>query len=710
MLKRAALPAFALALLAGCSGGGGSASAPQPQPTPTSGPQGSRSITFTIKFSKSQAASHLRRTKYISPNTGSIGVAVNNGQATYSAVDCNGNQCQASVTVAAPVNQTDTFTVTAWSGSSGPNNGGVLLSEGSASTYITAGGTIVVPITLGGIVATIQSIALTNTSFTSGTSGSATLTATALDPSGAVIIGCYAQPIPVEIFENDNLSAFSFSNQGVLTQGSLLGSGSTADGCSANGTSLTLYYSGAATGPSFPADAVVAADIPSSEYFKFAWGQVDQFGLFYNGPADATTVLSEVQTTCPANVPCAYYESALAPFLATATALDAAASSNENGSPAVWGTDNYTGLVYGIGASGAFTVYPTDGQIIGPPHSQDPNYPNYSVPYDLGGGDLLIPNYQAPNLVEFKDGSNSQTFDVLRPAYASAGFASPVGIAPSAFVADGSGNLWFADPTTAALDNANSSGGSIVSCNLIFSDGVTSMAANAVAAAGSTVWASTVVVPASGPEGFYIARVPTSVTGSSPCTVPFSDEIQVALEVDRMTLDAGANLWYVDNAGNLGYIPAAGGTPVTQTFSPLLSSNFVRENQYIYALDSADNLLVRIDTTTPPPNAVVATAPLPANWTNITDDAENFNEVWLTQQSNGTLWFAGTTGVGLRAPTNIVFEVNPAQLTFGSAATTLARTRSTMPRHAAIADLKRRARGRRPLPIRRSLPNFGLAP
>jgi len=703
------LSALALVLLAGCSGGGSSnPGAPLPQPTPTSVGQGSsRSITFTISFNKSQSNAHQRRLKYISPNTGSIGVAVNGGPATYSAVNCNGGSCNASVTVIAPVNQTDTFTVTAWTGPSGPNNGGVLLSEGSASTYITAGGTIVIPITLGGEVASIASLNLTNTSYTSGTSGSATLTVTARDPSGAVIVGCYAQPIPVRIFENDSLTAFSFSSQGVLTKGSLLGSGSTQDGCSANGTSLTLYYSGSATGPSFPADAIVAADTPTSEFFNFTWGQVNDFGLYYNGPDDTTTVLTELQTACPGGgVPCAYYQPALAPFLATLTGVGGAAS-GEPGSPAVWGTDNYTGLVAGITAGGAFTLYPTDGQIIGPPHSQDPNYPNYSIPDDLGNGDLLISNYQAPNLVEFKDGTNSQVFDVLHPAYTSAGFATLVGIAPSVFVADGSGNQWFVDPNTAAIDTASATGGSIVSCVLPFSDGVTSMAANALAVAGSTVWTSTVLVPASGPEAFYIARFPTSVSGSSPCTVPFTDEIPVALEVDHLAVDASGNAWYVDNSGNLGYIPAAGGNPVTQSFGPVLSSSFLRENQYLYALDSADNLLVRIDTTTPPPNAVVATAPLPANWNGITDNADNFNQVWLTQGAGTTIWFAGTTAAGLQAPTNLAFEIDPAQLTFGSGSQAFGRARHAAA-HRAVPRLRARRPGRKQLPIRRNLPNFGF--
>jgi hypothetical protein len=714
MLRHVALSAFALALLAGCSGGGGTTpTSPQPTPAPSSTPQGTaRQITFTITFTKSQqkarlrkAASGLRHTKYISPNTGSIGVAVNGGPASYSAVTCNGSSCQASVTVAAPVNQTDSFDVTDWTGPDGPNNGGVLLSEGTASSYITAGGTIIIPVTLGGEVAQIVSVNLTNTTFTSGTSASSTLTVTAKDPSGAVIVGCYASPVPVDIFENDNLKGFSFSSQGVLTQGEVIGSGSTQDGCPANGSTLTLYYSGTATGESFPADAVIGADLPGTQgtSFGFSWGQSTQYGLFYNGPNDTTTIVDEVQSTCPgSSVPCAFYEPALQPFLATLYGVGTA-TAGEPGSPAIWATDNYTGLVTAITATGAFTVYPTSGEIIGPPTSPDPNFPNYSIPFDLGGGDLLVPNYGSQNLVEFKDAQ--QTFNVLKPAYKSAGFAFPLGAAPSAFVPDGSGNLWFVDPNTAAVDEANSSGANIASCSLTFSDGVTPVSGDSLAVAGSTVWASSVAFPASNPEQFFIARFPTSVTGSSPCSVPFSDLIPVTAEVDRQAVDAGGNLWYVDNSENLGYIPAAGGTPATQSLGKFVSSNLLLSGKYLYGLDSADGLLVQIDTSVPPPNAAVTVASLPATWSNVTNQANNYNDVWLAAGPGTTLWFAGNVSEGLQAPTNEVFEVDPAQLSFGSPLRVFSRIHARVRHNVAQRHAHR---GGRQVRVRKSLPNFGF--
>jgi hypothetical protein len=711
MLRRIALPVFALALAAGCSGGGGSSSAPPTSPA-TNAPASTRQITFTISFKESDQAAKIRRAASRArrhlrqPNTGSIGVAVNGGQAVYSAVTCQNGQCQASVTVVAPVNQTDTFAVTDWTGPDGPNNGGVLLSEGSASTYITAGGTIVIPVTLGGIVSQIVSVNLTNTTFTSGTSGTSTLTVSATDPSGALIVGCFASPVPVQIFENDNLEAFSFSSQGELTKGEVIGSGSTQDGCPADGSSLTLYYSGAQTGESFPADAVVGADLPGTQgiSFGFTWGQTNSFGLFFNGPDDKTTVLDEITTTCPGGgVPCAYYEPALLPFLSTITGLGTAGS-GENGSPALWGTDNYTGLTTGITAAGAFTIYPTNGDYVGPPNSPDPNFPNYSIPYDLGGGDLLIPNYGSQNLVEFKDGSNSQTFDVLKPAYTSAGFAFPVGIVPSVFVPDGSGNLWFVDPNTAAVDEANSTGGNIVSCASTFSDGVTPVAFDALAVSGSTVWSSTVAAPPSDPESFAIARFPTSVAGSNPCTVPYTDAVSVPNEVDRLAVDGGGNLWYVDNAENLGYIPAAGGTPATQALGHFIASNLVLSGSYFYGIDAADSEIVRIAVGAAPPNAVATFASLPANWNTINDNANNFNDIWLAAGPGTTLWFAGSTATGLRSPTNQVFEFDPTQLSFGSSARTL-RVAQHATKRLSHARTGRAGRG---LPVRRSLPNFGF--
>ena len=490
-----------------------------------------------------------------------------------------------------------------------------------------------------------------------------------------------------------------------MTKGSVIGSGSTKDGCSANGSSLTVYYSGSANGPSLPADAVIASDIPSAEFFNFIYGLFDSYNLLYNAPADTTTVVDELQTTCPGGgAPCAYYQPALSPFLATLTSLGSA-SAGEPGSPAVWLTDNNTGLVGGITANGTFTLYPTDGIISGPPHSADPSFPDYSVPYDLGGGNVLIPNYASQNLVEFK--ANPQTFDVLRPAYTSAGLASPVGAAPSVFVPDGTGALWFVDPNTAAIDTATATGSNVVSCAFAYSDQATPVAGNALAVAGTTVWTSTVATTASSGLQFYLARFPTSVATGNPCTVPFSDEIPLTNEVDRLAVDPSGNAWFVDNGGNLGYVPAGGGTPATQTFPNLPSSNLLAAGKYLYALDSLDGLLLRIDTTTPPPNAVVASAPIPASWAGTSNNPQSFDQIWLTAGPGTSIWFAANPGNGgLRSESQAAFAIDPAQLTFNTAARTRGRS-FALRSHRHVTTFRRPHRSGPHFPIVRSKPNFG---
>jgi streptogramin lyase len=717
---------FAVALaslacaIAGCSGSGsGNGTTPLPHPTLTPSPAPSsgsppRSITFTIKFDKTRhAKSHARagavgRPKYISPNTNSVGVAVNGGTPVYSKVSCSDGECQASVTVDAPVNQTDTFDVTAWSGADGPGSGSTLLSEGSAQAFITPGGTLNIPVVLGGVVSQIVAVNLTNSSFTSGSDGSSTVTVSAKDPTGAVIVGCFASPVPVGIFENDDLQGYSFSNQGTLLTGHVLSSGSTADGCSPDGGSLSLYYRGALTGPAFPADAVVLADIPGTEEtsFRFTYGDVNQYGLFYNHADDTTSAVSEIFSTCPAgNAGCAYYLPALAPFGADLTAL-APAQSGEPGNPAVWGTDDYTGLTGSVSASGAFTLYPTDGEMIGPPHSANTQDANYSVPFDQGSAAFLIPVYNDSNLWSFNAEGKSPAFKAVQPQYTGAGFAFPLGAAPSVLTPDGSGNLWFVDPSTAAVDQSDAAGDTVVSCALPFSDGSTPVSGDALAVSGSTVWLSTVADPISEGQEAFVARFPTSIAKSQPCTVPFDDELPVPAEVDRIALDPSGNLWYVDNANTLGVFTPSGKTPVTQSLGFGLSSNLSAAGQYFYGIDAADNQLVRIDTSALPPKAGVTVAALPANWTDIQNQANDFNQVWIVPGPSGSLWFAGNVSSGLRAFTTIVFALNPGQLTFGP---------PNAHRHAGFGPVLRgshrfvRPRGHaRRFPNRVSLPNFGF--
>ena len=78
-----------------------------------------------------------------------------------------------------------------WVGWYGFNAGSAVAANSAASNAFTA-----TTLATGGEVAQIVSVNLTNTAFTSGTSASSTLTVTAKDPSGAVIIGIVAGSIP----------------------------------------------------------------------------------------------------------------------------------------------------------------------------------------------------------------------------------------------------------------------------------------------------------------------------------------------------------------------------------------------------------------------------------------------------------------------------------------------------------------------------------
>src|SRR5262249_58494553 len=130
------------------------------------------------------------------------------------------------VTVQAP-SGTVRFTLTLYDGLNATGN---ILSTGSATQTVSGGGFSVSVTTLGRIAKIALAIAPAGVTFYVGIPATATLTASASDSDGNVIVGTYESPI-----------ALSASTSGAFT---LSGTSFTA-----SGQTITLTYSGASSPP-----------------------------------------------------------------------------------------------------------------------------------------------------------------------------------------------------------------------------------------------------------------------------------------------------------------------------------------------------------------------------------------------------------------------------------------------------------------------------
>lgn len=189
--------ALGAAMLAACGGGTGvtgSSGALVPGPAGQSSPD---TVSITIKIPSASSASTSRRPHYISPGTQSIGVVVTDQGATPSPAQfVNVSSCpQVSGVTTCTIGVlalpgTDMFAITAYSA---PNGGGSALSVGSISSTIVAGvANTTLPLTLGGIVA---SITITPGTATLPLGQSTTLNIVAKDTSGAAIVGAFDNPV-----------------------------------------------------------------------------------------------------------------------------------------------------------------------------------------------------------------------------------------------------------------------------------------------------------------------------------------------------------------------------------------------------------------------------------------------------------------------------------------------------------------------------------
>lgn len=260
-MKTGAIAGLAL-LVASCGGGGGAAgitgslphatqtTAPQvgtsPSPQPSQAPVANATATFTITVPPTIATSarSAAHPMYVSPNTNSVAITLNavNGKSTpgapsvtkigYGQPGCTASSTQplsCTVSMVVPSQAYDTLTVATYSSQDGS---GTALSQTTLTQTFAANQTTNVPLSLGGLVASIaMSPSVINT-----VQGAARteyiLSVTAKDASGAVILGTtpFQSPISIAVQGDPN--------------GTLSISQSTITG---PGVPLQVYYDGTKT-------------------------------------------------------------------------------------------------------------------------------------------------------------------------------------------------------------------------------------------------------------------------------------------------------------------------------------------------------------------------------------------------------------------------------------------------------------------------------
>lgn len=251
-MKSRALAIAALVLLAGCGGGGGSSPATAPAPNsqqPTGTPQ---TINMTISFPIGAKPSSSKRTpQYVSPNSTQIRVQVNtvNGSAPPSWVpsdvttaltftggspNCtaSGGTATCTIPVAAPPGSVN-YTITAEDAV--PN----ALARKTQTIVIVQGTNNTPTVTLLGVVKTVN-LSLPALTANSSQSG-ATVTWSALDASGAQIVGAANFDNPITVTDGDATGQTTLHVNG--------GAANTVQTLNAPGDALTMDYTGQADNP-----------------------------------------------------------------------------------------------------------------------------------------------------------------------------------------------------------------------------------------------------------------------------------------------------------------------------------------------------------------------------------------------------------------------------------------------------------------------------
>lgn len=199
----------ALAVFAACGGGGGQASLP-------AGTSAVATFTMEIPASGSTTSSAQRHAAYISPDTQSVTIGIS-GVLTTANLTASSPNCTAAtaatpltctVSVDAPAGN-DTFVVTLYSGLNGSGN---VLSTSTVTATVSATQVTNIPVTLGGVVASIAvTVVNGNNAVPGGFPTTLPVNVVAKDAGGATIIGSapYASPITLTNADTSGVTTLS---------------------------------------------------------------------------------------------------------------------------------------------------------------------------------------------------------------------------------------------------------------------------------------------------------------------------------------------------------------------------------------------------------------------------------------------------------------------------------------------------------------------
>ncbi|HTW85520.1 MAG TPA: hypothetical protein VMD91_15730 [Candidatus Sulfotelmatobacter sp.] len=236
----AGVAVLAVCALQACGGGGGTSSLPRTSgstPTPTPVPSGTAQLAeqFTITVpTASGTSAHLRLPRYVSPNTGSVRIAVQsvNGATvtltpTIAALAANAPGCATgsggalvcTISAAAAIGQ-DVFAISTFQSS---NGSGTALATTTVAETVTATSAAPVALSLGGVPASIAFSPSVLPLVDDGAIHRYAVTLDALDASGATIVGAgpYASSIGLQIF-SDPTHALSLSTASVTQPGTVV--------------------------------------------------------------------------------------------------------------------------------------------------------------------------------------------------------------------------------------------------------------------------------------------------------------------------------------------------------------------------------------------------------------------------------------------------------------------------------------------------------
>lgn len=550
---------LAAVALDACGGGGSGSALPNtapaaqptpapPGPTPSATPQVTQSFQITIPAAST--SSTTRRARFVSPNTGSIRIAVQsvNGQPASlaptlakigsGAAGCTGSGastslvCTVSATAAVGI---DVFSITTYQ--SGDGSGAALAATTVSETVSTGSAGTAVPLSLGGLAAKIAFSPAYLPLVGDGQIHRYPVTIDAVDASGATIVG--ADPYQSGIFlqiENDPTHALSLSTASVTQPGTIVTVTFDASRSLVHGTI-------AASGTSLPAAQLDAAPLTVSPLPVF---------LYDDQTSGTAVTLTESGFTGTFSA-------------AVANAQDAAATLAggplQTGSAVASIVPHTTFDVTTLNVGNGIFSYAVPLTIAPHPGS----YTAFGNAHQLKSPASLIEGPDGKLWTADSGNGTLVSFDTASGTYASYTVGSP-GAGPFAIAFDSAGNIWFANGANVGKFTPGSASVTMYSTGLQSAAKVLAIAAGAP----GSMWfydAGTNNPPLAIGRPSYFGRIDTA--SGSIQEFPTGNKAGPLQGPMSMTLGKDGAIWFADGYnGSVGRLDPSGTISETAVSTP----------------------------------------------------------------------------------------------------------------------------------------------